>query len=56
MRTDRVTPRYAHHKPFTSKLPGRCEWQNGFKPDIKGLVWYTERSETNKGPGAEVYR
>jgi hypothetical protein len=42
MKTDRVTPRYAYHKPFTVKFPGRCEGQNEFKPDIKGgLVWYT---------------
>jgi hypothetical protein len=54
--TNKVT-RYAYHKPFTVKFPGRCEWQNGFKPDIKGgLVWYTDRSKTNKGIGAEVYR
>jgi hypothetical protein len=56
MMTDRVTPRYAYHKPFTVKFPGRCEWQNGFKPDTKGLVLYTDRSKTNKGTGAEVYR
>lgn len=57
MRADRVTPRYAYHKPFTVKFLGSCEWQNGFKPDIKGgLVWYTDRSKTNKGTGEEVYR
>ena len=57
MKTDRVTPRYVYHKPFTVKFPGRCEWQNGFKPDIKGgLVWYADRPKTNKGTGAEVYR
>jgi hypothetical protein len=34
-----------------------CEWQNRFKLDIKGgLVWYMDRSKTNKGSGAEVYR
>ena len=42
MKTDRVTPRYAYHMPFTVKFPGRCEWQNEFKPDIRGgMVWYT---------------
>jgi hypothetical protein len=57
MKTDRVTPRYAYHKPFTVKFPDRCEWQNGFKPDIiGGLVWYTDRSKINNGTGAEGYR
>jgi len=48
MRTDRVTPRYAYHKPFTVKFPDRCEWQNGCNPDTKGgLVLYTDRSKIN---------
>jgi hypothetical protein len=57
MGSDRMLPRYAYHKPFTVKFPDKCEWQNGFNPDNKaGLVWYTDRSKTNKGTVAGVYR
>jgi hypothetical protein len=56
MGSDRMLLRYAYHKPFTVKFPGRCEWQNKFNPDNKvGLVWYTDGSKTNKGTGAGVY-
>jgi hypothetical protein len=36
MGTNRMIPRYAYHKPFMVKFPDKCEWQKGFKPDIKG--------------------
>jgi hypothetical protein len=49
--------RYAYHKPLTVKFPAICEWQNGLNPDNKGgLVWYMDRSKTNKGTSAGVYR
>jgi hypothetical protein len=57
MRSDRILPRYAYHKPFTVKFPDKCDWQNRFNPDNKGgLAWYTDGSKTNKGTGASVYR
>jgi hypothetical protein len=57
MGSDRMLPRYAYLTPFTVKFPDKCEWQNGFNPDNKGdLVSYTDRSKTNKGTGAGVYR
>jgi len=29
------------------KFPDKCEWQNGFNPDIKGgVVWFTNGSKT----------
>lgn len=38
------------------KFPDKCEWQKGFKPDIKGgLAWYTNGSKINKGTGVGVY-
>jgi ribonuclease HI len=38
-------------------LSSKHEWQNGFNPDNKGgLVWYTDRSKTNEGTGAGVYK
>jgi hypothetical protein len=52
-----MTLRYAYHKPFMVKFPEKLEWKKGFKLGIKeGLVWYTDRSKTNKGTGAGVYR
>ena len=52
-----MLPRYAFYKPFTVKFPDMCEQQNGFNPNSKrGLVWYQDRSKTNKGTGAGVYR
>jgi hypothetical protein len=36
MGTDRFVPKYAYHKPITVKFLDKCEWQNGFKVDIKG--------------------
>jgi ribonuclease HI len=54
---DRMLLRYAYHKPFTVKFSDKCIWQNGFNLDNKGgLAWYTDRSKTNKGTGAGVYR
>jgi hypothetical protein len=42
-----LIPRYAYHKPLTVKLPDKCEWQNGFEPNIEGgLVWYTDELKT----------
>jgi len=39
------------------KFPDKCEWQNGFKPNIKGsLIWYMGRSKTNEGIDAWVCR
>jgi hypothetical protein len=29
---DRMLLRYAYHKPFSTKFPDKCEWQNGFNP------------------------
>jgi hypothetical protein len=50
MGTDRFVPKYAYYKPVTAKFLDKCEWQNGFKVDIKGgLALYTEGSEVNKG-------
>ena len=57
MRSDKTLLRYAYHKPFTAKLPDKCEQQNEFNSDRKGgLVWYTERPKTNKEIDAGVYR
>jgi hypothetical protein len=57
MRTDRMIPRYVFHKPFKVHLSSSHEWQNGFNPVNKGvLVWYTDRSKTNEGTGAGVYK
>jgi len=37
------------------KFPDKCEWQNGFNPHNKMfLVWFTDRSKTNKDPHAGV--
>jgi peptide methionine sulfoxide reductase MsrB len=42
---------------FMPKFLDKCEWQNRFDPDNKGgLVWYMDRSKTNKSTGAVVYR
>jgi hypothetical protein len=55
MGSDRIFPRHAYHKPLTIKFPDKCEWQNGFNPDKKVfLVWFTDRSKTNKDPDAGV--
>jgi hypothetical protein len=55
--TDKMILRYAYFKPFTVKFPDKCEWQNGFTPNIKrGLVWYMDGSKTSKGSGFGVYR
>ena len=57
MGSDMMLPRKAYQKPFTVKFPDKCEWHNRFNPnDNGGLVWYTERSKTNKGTGAGVCR
>jgi ribonuclease HI len=57
MGSHRMRPRYAYHKPFTVKFPDKCAWHNSFSPDnTRGLVWYLDRSKTNKGTGAVVYR
>jgi len=57
MTSDRMILRYAYHKPFTVKFPAKCEWQIGLNPDNNGgLVWYMDRSKTNKGTSAGVYR
>jgi hypothetical protein len=55
MGTDKIIPRYAFHKPFKVQLPNKHIRCNGFNPDNKGgLVWYTDRSKTNKETGAGV--
>jgi len=52
-----MLPRKAYDKPFTVMFPDKCEWQSRFNPDDNGgLVWYTEKSKTNKGTGAGVCR
>jgi hypothetical protein len=52
-----MLPRYAYHKPFTVQFSDKCEWQHGFNPDNKGgLIWYTDKSKTNKGTGPGVHR
>jgi hypothetical protein len=57
MGSDRIISRNAYDKPFTVKFPDKCKWQNGFNPDnVRGLVWYTNRSKTNKSTGAVMYR
>jgi hypothetical protein len=57
MWSHRMLLRYAYHKTFTVKFPNKCEWQNRFNPDNKGgLAWYTDRSKTNTGTGAEIHR
>jgi hypothetical protein len=56
MRSDRMILRYAYHKPFLVKFCDKCEWQNGFKPDKGDLDGYVDRSKTNKGTGAGMYR
>jgi hypothetical protein len=49
--------RCAYHKPFTVNFPDKCVWQNGLNPNNKGgLVWYTDRSRTNKSTDAGMYR
>jgi hypothetical protein len=49
MGIDKMIPRFVYQKPFTVKFPHKCKWQNGFNADKKGgLVWYEERSKTNK--------
>jgi hypothetical protein len=55
MGTDKMTPRYAFHKPFMVRLPDRSEWDRGIVPIGKrGLIWYTDGSKTNEGTGARV--
>lgn len=55
MRTDEMIPIYAHQNPFSVKFPAKCEWQNGFNPDIKaGMVWYIDGFKTNKGTRAKI--
>jgi len=57
MGSDMMLPRKAYHKPFTVKFPDKCKWQNRFNADDSGgLVWYTDRSKTNKGTVAGVCR
>jgi hypothetical protein len=57
MGSDRMLPRHACKKPFTGKFPAKNEWQNGLNSDNKGgLLWYADKSKTNKGTGAGVYR
>jgi hypothetical protein len=56
MGTNRMILRYAYHKPFMVKAPDNCEWQNRFTSNIiRGLVWFTDKFQTNKGTGAGVY-
>jgi hypothetical protein len=41
------------------KFPDKCEWQNGFKPELDiegGLDWYMNGSKTNKGTGVGACR
>jgi hypothetical protein len=57
MGTDWMMLRHAHHKPLAVKFPEKCEWQIGFKPDIREcLVWYSDGSKTIKGTGTGVHR
>jgi hypothetical protein len=51
--SDRIFPRHAYHKPLMIKFPDKCERKNRFNPDNKSfLVWFTDRSKTNKDPDA----
>jgi hypothetical protein len=36
MGTDKMTPRYAFHKPFLVRLPDRSEWDRALYPYVKG--------------------
>lgn len=41
--------RYAYHKLIMARFSDKCEWHNGFKPNIiRGLVWYADRSKAKK--------
>jgi transposase len=53
MGTDVITLKYAYNKPFKVRFPDRYVWQNRHE---RGLVWVTDRSVTNEGTGAELYR
>lgn len=49
--------RYIFHKPFTVRLPDKCEWEDRFNPDNKGdQICYMNGSKTNKDTGAGMYR
>jgi hypothetical protein len=51
-----MIPRHVYDdKPSMVRFRDRSEWKKGFKPDINGLIWYTDGSKTKKGTGAEVY-
>jgi hypothetical protein len=55
MGSDRMFLRYVYNKPLVVKFPDKCEWQIGFNPNNKwGLIWYTDRSMTNKVTGARM--
>jgi hypothetical protein len=53
--TDKMTLRYAVHKPFMFRLPDRNEWDRGTTHSKEGLIWYTDGSRANKGTGTSVY-
>lgn len=53
---DRMTLRYAFHKPFTVKLCDRSEWDRGIASVGKReLTWYTVGSKINEGTGAGAH-
>lgn len=54
MNSDKMTPKYHYHKPFTVRYPTYSEWdeEKGFKPKKPGLIWYTDGSKTDHGTGA----
>lgn len=55
MGSDRMFVRYVYNKPLMVKFPAKWEWQNEFNQNNKGaLVWYTDRSMTNKGSGVRT--
>jgi len=55
MGSDRMFLRYVRNKTLEVKFPDKYKWQIGFNPNNKGgLVWYTDRSMTNKGNGARM--
>jgi hypothetical protein len=50
-----MTPSHVYDKLFTVRFPDRSEWKDWFHCDRKGLIWYTDGSNINKGTGAGVH-
>jgi hypothetical protein len=36
MGSDEMLPRHVYDKPFTIRIPDRCEWKKGSQPDRGG--------------------